>query len=121
MRLTAFALWLAIAMVVSSCRQPTDPPAAPNTDTSGTLSPSTPANGDKVDNNATQQSQPCVDLNTADVDQLTTLPGIGDGLAARIIEYRSQHGPFRRPQDIIIINGFGERRYHKLESFVCVH
>jgi competence ComEA-like helix-hairpin-helix protein len=63
----------------------------------------------------------CVDLNTATVDQLTTLPGIGVGLAGRIIEYRQQHGPFRRPQDMIIINGFGERRYHKLEPFICNH
>ena len=63
--------------------------------------------------------QPCIDLNTASTDQLMTLPGIGQGLAARIIQYREQHGRFRRPQDIIIINGFGERRYHKLEPFVC--
>ena len=74
-----------------------------------------------ADRQKAEAAPDCVDLNTAGPEQLTTLPGIGVGLAARIIQYRQGHGPFRRPQDIIIINGFGERRYHKLEPFVCGH
>lgn len=48
------------------------------------------------------------------------LPGIGAGFAKKIIDYREQHGAFRRPQDLIIISGFGEKKYHKLEEFICV-
>jgi competence ComEA-like helix-hairpin-helix protein len=67
------------------------------------------------------KDRPCVNLNTAGPDTLMSLPGIGPGLADKIIEYRAKYGPFQRAQDIIIINGFGERRYHRIEPYVCVY
>jgi len=48
------------------------------------------------------------------------LPGIGEVLAARIVDYREQHGAFRRPQEIIIIEGMSERRYRKFAARICV-
>jgi competence ComEA-like helix-hairpin-helix protein len=118
MRLSASALTLATVLLMSCCSGPASSPQPRSALSGNSASELANRTGSEGEMDA---SQPCVDLNTADVNQLTTLPGIGDGLAARIVEYRDQHGPFRRPQDIIIINGFGERRYHKLESFVCVH
>lgn len=120
MRISASVLSLVIVISVSCCRPHSASPVQRNAALSGNSSPSE-VTGVAASESRVLPSQPCIDLNTADVNQLATLPGIGDGLAARIIEYRDQHGPFRRPQDIIIINGFGERRYHKLEPFVCVH
>ena len=38
-----------------------------------------------------------VDLNTAEAEELATLPGIGEGLAKRIVAYRTEHGPFEGP------------------------
>lgn len=61
----------------------------------------------------------CIDLNSATADELMTLPGVGKVTAAKIIEFRERHGPFRRPQDIIIIHGLSERKYRKLADFVC--
>jgi competence protein ComEA len=63
----------------------------------------------------------CIDLNTAGAETLKTLPGIGPGFANKIIEYRAKYGPFEHPQDVIIINGFGERRYHRIEPYLCAH
>jgi competence ComEA-like helix-hairpin-helix protein len=61
----------------------------------------------------------CIDLNSATADELMILPGVGKVTAAKIIEFRERHGPFRRPQDIIIIHGLSERKYRKLADFVC--
>jgi DNA uptake protein ComE-like DNA-binding protein len=48
------------------------------------------------------------------------LPGVGEVLARRIISYREQRGPLRRPQEIIIIDGFSERKYRALADLVCI-
>lgn len=64
--------------------------------------------------------KPCINLNTATAEELTGLPKVGEVLARRIIEHRERNGPFRRPQDIIIIDGFSERKYRALAPLVCV-
>jgi competence protein ComEA len=48
------------------------------------------------------------------------LPGIGEVMSRKIIEHRERHGPFRRPEEIIIIEGFSERKYRALAGLVCV-
>jgi competence protein ComEA len=62
----------------------------------------------------------CVNLNTASVQDLVGLPAIGEVLAKRIVEYRAKHGPFRRPQDIIIIEGVSENKYRAIAELICV-
>ena len=55
-----------------------------------------------------------LDLNTADEAELLLLPGIGATLAKRIIEYRTQNGPFKRNEDIINIRGIGPKKNEKI-------
>jgi competence protein ComEA len=62
----------------------------------------------------------CLNLNSATVDELMRLSGIGEVLAKRIIEYRERHGRFRRPEEIIIIEGFSERKYRAIAEMICV-
>jgi competence protein ComEA len=61
----------------------------------------------------------CVDLNTATAEELAGLPGIGEVMARKIVEYRELNGPFRRPEEIIIIDGFSERKYRAIADVVC--
>ena len=68
----------------------------------------------------TSQTKPCVNLNTAAERELITLAGVGEVMARKIIEYREQNGPFRRPQDIIIIDGFSEQKYRAISDRICV-
>jgi competence protein ComEA len=68
----------------------------------------------------TRPRNPCVNLNTATREELMQLPGIGEVMSGRIIEYRERHGPFRRPEDMIIIEGFSEKKYRALAALVCV-
>jgi competence ComEA-like helix-hairpin-helix protein len=66
------------------------------------------------------RQQHCLNLNIATAGELTTLPGVGDVIAKRIIDYRERHGRFRRPQEIIIIEGFSERKFRAIAALVCV-
>jgi competence protein ComEA len=61
-----------------------------------------------------------VNLNTATLDQLETLPGIGPALGQRIIDYREEHGPFRSVDDLLNVSGIGEKRLEDLRSGVTV-
>jgi competence protein ComEA len=61
-----------------------------------------------------------VNLNTATLDQLQTLPGVGPVLAQRIIDYREQHGGFASVADLRKVTGIGDARYNDLKTRVTV-
>ncbi|WP_026405555.1 ComEA family DNA-binding protein [Actinomadura rifamycini] len=85
---------------------PTPPPGAP--------APGAPAPG------APSPGGAPVNLNTATVDQLDDLPGVGPVLAARIIEYRTRNGGFRSVDQLQDVNGIGASRFADLEPKVSV-
>ncbi|MFJ5835866.1 helix-hairpin-helix domain-containing protein [Streptomyces shenzhenensis] len=59
-----------------------------------------------------------VSLNTATVDQLDTLPGVGPVLAQHIVDYRTQHGGFRSVDELRQVKGIGDRRFADLRDLV---
>jgi competence protein ComEA len=59
-----------------------------------------------------------VSLNTATVEQLDTLPGVGPVLAQHIVDYRAQHGGFRSVDELREVNGIGDRRFADLRNLV---
>jgi len=61
-----------------------------------------------------------VNLNTATIDQLQTLPGVGPVLAQRIIAYRDEHGGFKSVSELRQVSGIGDARYHELKDRVTV-
>ena len=61
-----------------------------------------------------------VNLNTADAEALTALPGIGEELAARIVEYREEHGPFKTVEDLTEVPGIGQGKLAALEGLAAV-
>jgi competence ComEA-like helix-hairpin-helix protein len=61
-----------------------------------------------------------IDINSASRQELERLPGIGEGLAARIIEHRQRHGRFRRVEHLVMVRGISERRFEQLRRFVKV-
>lgn len=61
-----------------------------------------------------------VNLNTAGVDELDELPGIGEATARAIVEDREANGPFSAPEDLMRVSGIGEKKYARLEGMICV-
>lgn len=61
-----------------------------------------------------------VDLNTATLDELEALPGIGPVLGQRIVDYRDQHGPFAAIEDLMNVSGIGDVRFADLKPYITV-
>jgi competence ComEA-like helix-hairpin-helix protein len=65
-------------------------------------------------------SAPLVNINTASAAELERLPGIGQALAARIIDHRQQYGRFRRAEHLIMVRGISDRRFCALRALITV-
>lgn len=61
-----------------------------------------------------------IDINTASLDQLEQLPGIGPVLAKRIIDYRKNTGPFRNVDELMAVKGISEKRMENIRKYVMV-
>lgn len=61
-----------------------------------------------------------LDLNTATIEQLQQLPGIGPVTAKSIVRFRSRSGPFRRVEDLLAVRGIGKRRLERVRPYVTV-
>ncbi len=61
-----------------------------------------------------------VNINTATVKQLTLLPGIGEVIAQRIVDYRTDSGPFQSVDDLINVSGIGETKLEQLKPYAKV-
>jgi competence protein ComEA len=61
-----------------------------------------------------------VNINTADVKQLMTLEGVGQKVAEKIVEYRTEHGPFRKPEEIRKVQGIGGGLWEKNRERIVV-
>jgi competence protein ComEA len=61
-----------------------------------------------------------LNLNTATVTQLETLPGIGKATAERILEYRQKMGGFKKVEDLMNVRGVGEKSFLRLKPLITV-
>jgi competence protein ComEA len=61
-----------------------------------------------------------ININKAPMQELERLPGIGKGLAERIVVHREKYGPFRRTEHLIIVRGISDRRFRALRDLITV-
>ena len=61
-----------------------------------------------------------ININAAPAKELEALPGIGKGLAERIVEHREKYGPFRRAEHLMMVRGISETRFRALRHLITV-
>jgi competence protein ComEA len=61
-----------------------------------------------------------IDPNQASAADFEAIPGIGPVLAGRIVEFREQHGPFQKVEDLAALKGFGHRKLEKIRQYLTV-
>lgn len=81
-----------------------------------------------VNNNSENQSETYdsqnsgkININTASKELLTTLDGIGESLAERIIKYRNEHGNFADVHDLLNVSGIGKKKLEKIKDIICIN
>ena len=67
-----------------------------------------------------EQSPQKIDINRAESWLLDALPGIGEVLAQRIVDYRSENGSFTTIEDLLNVNGIGEAMFAKIKDYITV-
>ena len=90
----------------------------------GVVQEGTAQTGTAADNTAdgteTTQAGQRINLNTADVSQLSTLTGVGESKALAIIAYREENGPFTSIEDIMNVTGIKEGTYEKIKDKIAI-
>jgi len=76
----------------------------------------------EYDNGAVQQEETVLrlNLNTATAKELEQLPRIGETKAVRIVTYRNTHGPFKHVEDLVLVQGIGEKTMALLKPYIFV-
>lgn len=78
--------------------------------------------GDNIEQNntTTKKEGAKVNINTARVEELDQLPGIGPAIAQRIIDYRNEHGEFKKVEDIQEVKGIGDAKFSEIKDSITV-
>ncbi len=83
-------------------------PTAPPGDFAGLAAPPNPAPAGPIN------------LNTATVEELETLPEIGPVTAAAIVAYRQEHGPFKTAEEVMEVRGIGPKTFEAIKGLITV-
>ena len=61
-----------------------------------------------------------MNINSANQEELETLPGVGPALAVRIIEYRNSNGKFEKVEDVQNVKGIGDSKFTNIKEYICI-
>ncbi len=61
-----------------------------------------------------------ININAATAQELEKLPGVGKVIAERIVAHRSQYGPFRRPEHVMMVQGISDEKFRRIRGMIVV-
>jgi len=61
-----------------------------------------------------------ININTASLPELEKLPGVGQGIAERIVAHREQYGPFRRAEHLMMVRGISDRKFREMRAMIVI-
>ena len=94
-----------------------------NLDIDITEDPITTENGENIIEEETiskNKEESSLNINKATKEELQNLPGIGQELASRIVDYREQNGKFSNIEDIKNVSGIGESKFEKIKDLITI-
>jgi competence ComEA-like helix-hairpin-helix protein len=68
---------------------------------------------------APKEASKRVNINSADSSQLSMLPRVGPSVADRIVDFRKDNGPFKKPEDLMLVQGIGEKTFQLIRPYVA--
>lgn len=75
-------------------------------------------NEDGVLETTNSERDAIININTADVSELCGLPGVGEGLAERIVTYRKENGKFKTIEDLKNVSGIGDKKFESIKDLI---
>jgi len=75
---------------------------------------------DTPDNKLITPDKKLIDINSASIEQLCEIPGVGKTIAQRIVKYREANGPFKTTADIQKVKGIGSKKFEKIKDLIAV-
>ena len=75
----------------------------------------------KIKNENTAKDSSKININTATLEELDKLPGVGEATANKIISHREENGQFKTIEDIKNVNGIGDKKFEKMKELICVN
>ena len=60
-----------------------------------------------------------ININTATIEELDTLPGVGEATANKIVNHRSENGEFKTVEEIKNVNGIGDKKFENIKELIC--
>ena len=73
------------------------------------------------DDNQNNNKTGAIDINSATVDELIKIPGIGESTAKKIIDYRETNGGFITKSEIMNVSGIGQKKYDSIKDYIFVN
>ena len=78
------------------------------------------AQGEVIASGSNEIKSKLVNINTASIEELDTLPGVGPATAQKIIDYRLKNGLFRSKEDVLKVSGIGDSKYSQIKSLITI-
>lgn len=75
----------------------------------------------EIKNENTEKDSSKININTATLEELDKLPGVGEATANKIISHREENGQFKNIEDIKNVNGIGDKKFENMKELICVN